>query len=192
MCYLYKHNMAQYCSALLVYTQYGTVLLCATCIYTLWHSTALRYLYIHNMAQYCSALLVYTQYGTVLLCATCIYTLWHSTALHYLYMHKMAQYHSALLLHAWYGTVPFSVTRTCTSNALYYLHRPLTITKVRAIVKAPHSSCQCCEVHQEILWSCKQANTCKILGCHRGITEHTSLLGHNTVHCVTGCVVTNV
>jgi hypothetical protein len=137
------------------------------------------------MAQYCSALLVYTQYGTVLLCTTCIYTIWHSTALCYFYIHNMAQYCSALLLNAWYGTVPLSVTHTCTSNALYYLHMPLTV-KIRAIVKALHIACQFCEVHQITCWSCKKANTCKILGCPRGITEYKSLLGHNTVHCVTG------
>jgi hypothetical protein len=141
------------------------------------------------MAQYCSMLLVYMQYGTVLLCVICIYTIWHSTALHYLYLHKKAQCCCALLSHARYGTVLLSVTRTCTSNALYYLHRPLTITKFRIIVKALHVAFQFCEVHQHILWSCKQANTCKIFGCHRSITEHTSLLGRNTVHCVTGCAV---
>lgn len=168
--------MTQYCSTLLVYIQYGTVLLCATCIYT--------------------------QYGTVLLCITFTCRTWHCNDLHYvhthnmkqccsalLYIHNVAQYCSALLLHAWYGTVPLSVTHTCTSNALYYFYMPLTIAKLIIIVKTLHIAFQFFEVLQNIWWSCKQANTCKILGCHRGITEHTSLLGHNTVHCVAGCVV---
>ena len=81
--YLHMLSMAQHCSVLLEYTQYGTVQLYVTFTCRTQHSIHLHYLYTHYMAQYCTVLLVYTQYGTVQLCTTCIYTIWHSTALHY-------------------------------------------------------------------------------------------------------------
>jgi hypothetical protein len=152
------HNMAQYCSTLL---------------------------YIHNMAQYCSTLLVHAEHAKELIYITCAHIIWHSTALHYLYTHNMAQYCSSwLLLHTWYGTVLFSVTLTCTSFALHYLHMPLTNPRRRVIVKALHVAFHVCEVHQNIWWSCKQANTCEISGCHSGIAENTSVLGCDTGHVV--------